>query len=371
MKKLLLLSAFFIFTCSEDYEIICVDEVSLSSLPATNITRTSATLNGVISTASINCDVVNTSDQGFVYSKGVKPNLDNDEVYLAGVSISTTIENLEPNTTYYFRTFLTNNLGTLYEERDLDDEVWFRGLRFTTLANDEPTNCDVVYLGQNGITVKACESSNVGSVGTINGTEYTVVSEASLRQMIENNEDVSSVCTSRIVSMKQLFYQNYVFNQDISSWDVSNVTSMSQMFEKSVFNQDISSWDLRNLNDMYAMFRDNSVFNQPLENWNLSSVNKMARMFEGNTAFNQPINNWDVGSVDEMWNMFLNASNFNQPLGDWNVSRVTNMYSMFSGSSFNQAIGDWDVSNVFDCSSFSYDTPQWTLPKPTFTNCLP
>ena len=80
MKKLLLLSAFFIFTCSEDYEIICVDEVSLSSLPATNITRTSATLNGVISTASINCDVVNTSDQGFVYSKGVKPNLDNDEV---------------------------------------------------------------------------------------------------------------------------------------------------------------------------------------------------------------------------------------------------------------------------------------------------
>ena len=371
MKKLLLLSAFFIFTCSEDYEIICVDEVSLSSLLATNVTRTSATLNGVISTASINCDVVTTSNQGFVYSKGFRPSLNNDKVYLAGISINTTIENLEPNTTYYFRTFLINDIDTYYEERDLDDQVWFRGLRFTTHANDEPDNCDVVYLGENGITVKACESANVGSVGTVNGTEYTIVSEPSLRQMIEDNADISSVCTSKITSMKRLFFQNYVFDQDISSWDVSNVTSMSQMFEKSVFNQDISSWDLRNLTDMFAMFKDNSVFNQSLENWNVSSVTKMARMFEGNTAFNQPINNWNVGSVDEMWNMFLNASSFNQPLGNWNVSRVTNMYSMFSGSSFNQAIGSWNVSNVFDCGGFSYNTPQWTLPKPTFTNCLP
>ena len=34
------------------------------------------------------------------------------------------------------------------------------------------------------------------------------------------------------------------FNQDISSWDVSNVTDMRGMFERSSFNQDISSWDV-------------------------------------------------------------------------------------------------------------------------------
>jgi surface protein len=371
MKKLLLLPALFIFTCSNDYEIVCVDEVSLLTLPATNITRTSATLNGVISTASLNCEVVNTSDQGFVYSTGFRPNLDNNEVYVAGISVNTTIENLEPNTTYYFRTFLTNDFGTFYEEKSEDDQVWFRGLRFTTLANDEPTNCDVVYLGENGITIKACESANIGDVGIVEGTEYTVVSEPSLRQMIENNADISSVCTSKITSMEQLFYQNDVFNQDISNWDVSNVISMAQMFEQSSFNQDISSWDVRNLNNMYAMFRDNATFNQPLENWNVSSVNKMGRMFEGNSAFNQPINNWNVSSVDEMWYMFFNASVFNQPIGEWDVGRVTNMYSMFSGSSFNQAIGNWDVSNVLECDGFSYNTPQWTLPKPNFTNCFP
>ena len=345
MKKLLLLSAFLILACSTDYELLCVDEVSLSTLTATNITRTSATLNGVISTASINCDTVTTQRQGFVYSTLREPvigdfeinlGLDLDEVY-----VNTTIENLEPNTAYYFRTFAINPVANLYADKN--EEI----RRFMTHVNDEPTNCDVVYLGENGITIKACESSTIGDVGTINGIEYTVVSELNLRQRIVNNADISSVCTSRVVQMEKFFYQNDVFSQDISTWDVSNVISMSQMFEESGYNQDISNWDVRNLTDMYAMFKDNSAFNQPLENWNVGNVDKMGRMFEGNSAFNQPINNWDVSNVDEMWYMFSNASNFNQPLGDW------------------------DVSNVMQCVGFSDNTTQWTLPQPYFTNCIP
>ena len=345
MKKLLLLSAFLILACSSDYELLCVDEVSLSTLTATNITRTSATLNGVISTASINCDTITTQRQGFVYSRQRQPvigdfeinlGLDLDEVY-----VNTTIENLEPNTAYYFRTFAINPVANLYADKN--EEI----RRFMTHVNDEPTNCDVVYLGENGITIKACESATIGDVGTINGIEYTVVSELNLRQRIVNNADISSVCTSRVIQMEKFFYQNDVFSQDISTWDVSNVISMSQMFEESAFNQDISNWDVRNLTDMYAMFKDNSAFNQPLENWNVGNVDKMGRMFEGNSAFNQPINNWDVSNVDEMWYMFSNASNFNQPLGDW------------------------DVSNVMQCVGFSDNTTQWTLPQPYFTNCIP
>ena len=367
MKKLLLLSALLIFACSSDYEIVCVDDVNLSTLPATNITRTSATLNGVIFNTSLNCDVPAIANQGFVYSTSPQPTIEGSSVNVGTGSVNTTIENLESNTTYYYRTFLTNALGNFYGvDQNGDEEV----RRFTTHVNDEPTNCDVVYLGENGITIKACESANTGDVGTINGTEYTVVSEPDLRQMIINNSDISSVCASRVTYMEKFFYQNYVFSQDISSWDVSNVTSMSQMFEQSAFNQDISNWDLRNLTDMYAMFKDNTSFNQPLENWNVRNVSKMARMFESNSAFNQPINNWDVSNVNEMWYMFFNASNFNQPMGDWNVSSVTNMYSMFSeASNFNQSLGNWNVSNVSECGGFSFNATQWTLPQPNFTNC--
>ena len=343
MKKLIILSTFLILACSSDYELLCVDEVSFSTFPATNITRTSATLNGLISTASINCDTVTTQRQGFVYSTQRQPVVGDFEINLDvdGISVITTIENLEPNTAYYFRTFAINPVADLYADKDKEIR------RFMTHVDDEPTNCDVVYLGENGITIKACESADVGDVGTINGIEYTIVSELNLRQRIVNNADISTVCTTRVTDMEKFFYQNDVFSQDISNWDVSNVISMSQMFEESAFNQDISSWDVRNLIDMYAMFKDNSVFNQPIGNWNVGNVEKMGRMFEGNSAFNQPINNWDVSNVDEMWYMFYNASNFNQ------------------------SIGNWDVSSVSQCVGFSYNTPQCTLPLPYFTNCSP
>ena len=365
MKKLLTLCAFLVLACSDDYDLLCVDEVSLSTFPATNVTRTSATLSGLVSSSSINCDSTTTQRQGFVYSTQRQPTLIDYIVDSDGFYVNTTLENLEPNTAYYFRTFAINPVANLYADKD--EEI----RRFVTHADDMPTNCDVVYLGENGITIKACESANVGDVGTINGVEYTVVSEINLREMIINNADISSVCTSRVTSMDKFFYQNDVFNQDISTWDVSNVITMSQMFEEYAFNQDISNWDVRNVTDMYAMFKDNSVFNQPLENWNVGNVKKMGRMFEGNSAFDQPINNWNVSRVDEMWYMFFNSSNFNQPIGDWNVSSVTNMYSMFSGSSFNQDIGAWDVSNVSQCNGFSHNTPQWILPQPYFTNCIP
>jgi len=39
--------------------------------------------------------------------------------------------------------------------------------------------------------------------------------------------------------MSWMFYKSK-FNNNISNWDVSNVTTMEGIFEKSVFNNDIS-----------------------------------------------------------------------------------------------------------------------------------
>jgi surface protein len=70
--------------------------------------------------------------------------------------------------------------------------------------------------------------------------------------------------------------------------------------------------------------------------------------------------------------MFSGATSFNQPIGNWNLQLPISMWHMFSGAtSFNQDIGNWDVSNVLQCDGFSYNTPQWTLPQPYFTSCIP
>ena len=47
--------------------------------------------------------------------------------------------------------------------------------------------------------------------------------------MISQGEDVTKVCTSLVTDMGNIFF-NATFNQNISSWDVSNVTDMSICF---------------------------------------------------------------------------------------------------------------------------------------------
>ena len=45
------------------------------------------------------------------------------------------------------------------------------------------------------------------------------------------------------------------FNQDFSTWVVSGVTNMKQMFKNaSAFNKDISSWNVSSVTDMESMF---------------------------------------------------------------------------------------------------------------------
>ena len=115
MNKLLLLSALLIFACSTDSEgNPCIYEPTLTTEAATDITETSATLNGVISIVSDNCEVAPGEMQGFVYSTNPSPTNDDDVEVVYGTDISTSVEGLEPNTTYYFRAFLTNTIGEFY-----------------------------------------------------------------------------------------------------------------------------------------------------------------------------------------------------------------------------------------------------------------
>jgi surface protein len=268
----------------------------------------------------------------------------------------------------------------------------------TYLQTYEACPLPLIYLAENGVTIKARDDAQVGDTGEVNGITYTVVDEATLRQMVANGEDVTKVCTTKVTDMSRLFEGEdgavNEFNQDIGGWDTSNVTDMSYMFSISQFNHDIGGWNVSNVIDMgYMFFRSSfnqdigdwdvgsvidmnfmfygSPFNLDIGNWDVSNVTFMNAMFE-RSEFNQDIGNWDVSSVTGMVGMF-NDSPFNQDIGGWDVSSVTGMIFMFSdATSFNQDLSGWDIGSVTgltNCSDFSFNTPQWTLPKPNFPFC--
>ena len=138
-----------------------------------------------------------------------------------------------------------------------------------------------------------------------------------------------------------MFYNTTSFNQDLSSWNVSNVERMHGMFQgASTFDGDISIWDVSNVTSIYYMFSDAANFNQDISNWDISNISSLMQMFSGATSFNQDISNWNTENVTSMSQMFQTATSFDQDISNWDISNVQNMNSMFD--MFNQ------ISNLSD-----------------------
>jgi surface protein len=82
------------------------------------------------------------------------------------------------------------------------------------------------------------------------------------------------IVTTLMTDMGLLFFYNYSgFNQNISSWDTSNVTNMSDMFGSAeAFNQNIGYWNTSKVTDMNAMFYNAIIFKQDISAWNVTLV---------------------------------------------------------------------------------------------------
>jgi surface protein len=149
------------------------------------------------------------------------------------------------------------------------------------------------------------------------------------------NFDTSSV----ISSLSKLFYRCYAFNQTISSWNISRVTSMDNMFNGC------------------TVFNNGDVTNNALKPFfaNCSISGSLSKMFYNCQAFNQTISNWNIRNIENVSYMFYGCTNFNQDIGDWTTgykymtdlnvyNGISNIDYMFYGcTNFNQNINNWKV----------------------------
>jgi surface protein len=98
----------------------------------------------------------------------------------------------------------------------------------------------------------------------------------------------------------------------ISTWDVSAVTDVSELFGNGEVNDD----------DFVSPF---ASFNEDIGAWDTSSVTDMSRMFYYAGAFDQDVGAWDTSSVTDMSSMFYYADAFDQDVGAWDTSSVTDI----------------------------------------------
>lgn len=185
------------------------------------------------------------------------------------------------------------------------------------------------------------------------------------------------------------------FNEDISKWDTTNVTSMKYMFHDArLFNIDITKktykpyedytstlfninqekigWDISNVTNMESMFENAEKFNQRMHSSTINPTNT-TNMFKNATNFINEYSNSYGFNNGEPTNDFFNKTNLNNitiklaineyldsssnainkygPINNWDLYNVTDMSNLFRNTSFNEDISSWRVSNVTNMSS--------------------
>jgi hypothetical protein len=82
------------------------------------------------------------------------------------------------------------------------------------------------------------------------------------------------------------------------------------------FNQEIGIWNTSRVTTMRCMFYGAAAFNQEI--------------FGNATSFNQEIESWDKSIVTGMSYIFVRANAFNQEIGkSWSISNVTSLSCIF------------------------------------------
>jgi Mycoplasma protein of unknown function, DUF285 len=148
----------------------------------------------------------------------------------------------------------------------------------------------------------------------------------------------------KLLIQTKCFLQAQDFDQDLGSWDVSDVIDMKVNVPMGRFigprcefvgcikcgryepnvpksrNLQVKILDcgmFPKVTDMTSMFSNAHSFNRRMRDWNVSSVTNMSRMFERAYCFNGVVGAWITSPFTGTSRMFCHATSFNHDNGAW------------------------------------------------------
>lgn len=138
--------------------------------------------------------------------------------------------------------------------------------------------------------------------------------------------DVSSLDTSNVENMSSMFrYCDQLTHLDLSNFNTSKVTNMSYMFmlATELSELDIRSFDTSHVTEMSFMFYNTGLTSLDLTHFDTSKVTSISYMFSGNKNLTTlDTRGWDTCKVTFMDGVFSNCDKLNTVLGisDWDTS---------------------------------------------------
>ena len=139
------------------------------------------------------------------------------------------------------------------------------------------------------------------------------------------NQDIGDWDVTSVTDFGGMFASSTIFNKDIGDWDTSNAQTMDRDVLQGVYVQSRHRTLEHQLRDEHGAHvhavvvarrptftgDGSSVFNQNLGSWDVSNVRDMSGMFAGANMFNGEIKSWDVEAVTSFREMFSGATSFN------------------------------------------------------------
>jgi surface protein len=151
------------------------------------------------------------------------------------------------------------------------------------------------------------------------------------------NQNIGNWNVSNVTSFANMFRFTALFNNggvdSIKNWNMTSATNLNAMFSRAnSFNQPIADWErtgstlvnVNNMGDMFSSGNRSFSFNQPIGNWNVSNVTSMANLFY-RSPFNQDIGSWNISKVNS-WGLFGSAGSVT-PFSPTNLDKIYNGWS--------------------------------------------